>query len=849
MVSCKQEVYYNVTTTVEPSEGGGVVMNPSAGQVLDGTTITFTAQPKGDYVFTGWSGSLSGTENPKTVTVNSDLTVTANFVLREYPLSISIEGEGSVSERVISTKTDYSSGTEVELTAKASDHWLFDHWEGDLNGNTNPVQITITSPKTVKAVFVPKMYELTVEVEGEGAVQEKVLETKGSYQESTTVELTAVPATGWSFDHWEGDLTGADNPITITISSAKSVKAVFTKNHYAYNLRIVGPGVVDEYLMETKGGWEHGTRILLKAIPSEGAVFKGWSGDISGEETELEIELEGDLDINAVFEQKEAPYYPPVDLNLPSRCYPRIYPHIDVQSVGTIPTWSLQLDYNRDGYIDLVSFPSEHKPDVRPDLRFYLGAKDLSLTADSVNDSRMPGLVDSRKGIYGDYNGDGLPDICIIGGGYDVPPYPGGSPVILLSNASTKEYRTIRNEDDWNGFWHGGASGDFDNDGDLDIFMIQAWHGDALFFINDGAGNFTVRNDLLSQDQDLKGMMYSCELYDFDKDGYLDLIIGGHDFANLSNGQYINMPIVFWGNGSNYTEGDYTRLPITPTPGMGGIIDFYPYDLDKDGLDELIIVRTGDGVITPNILSDEGWGIQVLKLTGRSFYDVTYDYFNRDEIYSIGDTWIVWMEIINEDNGVFLYFHDCEGRLRKMFKYEDNRFVKLESNAKKTQGICLYSDGNTVFSNSVNLGWKQDAYSGSSCIRYDEWEAWTGYEILFPDTYDFSELEKNGYCLEFFVKNADPSLVFSLNFQTDVHGDPFPEGHYPTYFHYYWGTEHPSNGEWECIRIPLSEFECADNLDNKYHWDSVKSFFIWAAGYNGQDFLLDEIRIRKVLPE
>ena len=103
----------------------------------------------------------------------------------------------------------------------------------------------------------------------------------------------------------------------------------------------------------------------------------------------------------------------------------------------------------------------------------------------------MPGLVDSRKGIYGDYNRDGLPDICIIGGGYDEPPYPGGSPVILMSNATNSEYKALRNEIEWKGFWHGGTSGDFDNDGDLDIFFIQAWHGDALFFINDGGGNFT----------------------------------------------------------------------------------------------------------------------------------------------------------------------------------------------------------------------------------------------------------------------------------------------------------------------------------------------------------------------
>ena len=206
-------------------------MTPSSSTALEGISVTFNAQPKGDYIFTGWSGSLSGTDNPKTITVSSDINVTATFTLRQYPLTLSSEGEGTVSERVISTKTDYASGTVVELTAIAADHWIFSHWEGDLSGNDNPIQITVSSAKTVKAVFVKKMYDLSIEIEGEGSVEEVVVETKSSsYQEGSVVQLTASPNTYWTFDHWEGDLTGTDNPSLITISSAITVKAVFIEH-------------------------------------------------------------------------------------------------------------------------------------------------------------------------------------------------------------------------------------------------------------------------------------------------------------------------------------------------------------------------------------------------------------------------------------------------------------------------------------------------------------------------------------------------------------------------------------------------------------------------------------------
>ena len=99
LVSCKQEVYYNVTTAVQPAEGGAIVVTPSSESVLDGTAITIQAIPNGDYSFTGWGGSLSGTENPTTIVVTTDLNLFANFSLRSYALTITTEGKDQLLRR------------------------------------------------------------------------------------------------------------------------------------------------------------------------------------------------------------------------------------------------------------------------------------------------------------------------------------------------------------------------------------------------------------------------------------------------------------------------------------------------------------------------------------------------------------------------------------------------------------------------------------------------------------------------------------------------------------------------------------------------------------------------------
>lgn len=85
------KVTYTLTTTVSPTDGGTV--SPSSGTYDKGQTVTFTATPATNFVFKNWSGGASGTENPVTVTFNSNKTVTAVF--EEVP-PIYMNGEGEI---------------------------------------------------------------------------------------------------------------------------------------------------------------------------------------------------------------------------------------------------------------------------------------------------------------------------------------------------------------------------------------------------------------------------------------------------------------------------------------------------------------------------------------------------------------------------------------------------------------------------------------------------------------------------------------------------------------------------------------------------------------------------------
>ena len=822
--SCKKSVYYNISTSVQPVGSGSIVATPSSNSVLEGTSVSFMATPNGDYVFTGWSGSLSGTDNPATVVASSDLNIVANFQLREYPLTLSVEGEGSIQERVVSTKTDYPSGTVVELTAKAAEHWFFDHWEGDVSGKGNPAQITISSAKTVKAVFVKKMYDLTVTVEGEGAVQEKVVETKGSYQEGTVVELTASPATGWSFDHWEGDLSGTENPSQITVSAAKSVKAVFTKNKYPYNLKIVGPGVVDEFLVEdTKAMLDYGARVLLKAIPADNAVFKGWRGIEAGNDVEITIDIDKDLEITAEFVGKDVLSYPLVDLTQPSCTLEKLYYGIDLTPYSQVGF--VMLDYNRDGRLDLVTSQVDYEgmQARRYPIHFYLGESDGSLDVDGRNDSRFES-IDCRKIVYGDFNNDGFPDIFFLGHGYDAEPWPGEYPIVLLSKGGPTY--SERRFTDIVSFFHGGATGDIDADGDLDVFLTASWHGGGYFFINDGNGNFDIRTDLINQE--LVTSMYTSELFDIDHDGFVDLFLGGHDHEgpfDYPEGQveYKNMPIVFWGDGESFKNDNLIRLPKPPKP-YGVALDYYFYDLNSDGSEEVIVVRTSDGA-NGNI-PYEGWKLQVLERNGREFKDVTDTYFS-ESCDSEAGFWIDKVCIQDIDGINYLLAQTTLGpNPVRLYSFTNGHFSRVseERFPKRTNGVSISHTVSTMA------------------------QGWGLYAALcypFEMGLDLTSLVENDYCVEFYLSNTDPDLRFDIHFDTtelNSDGEMIMYGYGPDL------SSFKHDGSWERVVIPLKSIELWDDSNLNY-WNRISQFVIITTSTGGTEFSVKDIRIRKVLPD
>ena len=88
----------NVTlTTNADASKGYVTRNLEQSTYLETTPVTITAVGKSGYVFSHWSGDYTGTDNPATVVVDKNMTITANFSDPDFskPLTIDASGTGS----------------------------------------------------------------------------------------------------------------------------------------------------------------------------------------------------------------------------------------------------------------------------------------------------------------------------------------------------------------------------------------------------------------------------------------------------------------------------------------------------------------------------------------------------------------------------------------------------------------------------------------------------------------------------------------------------------------------------------------------------------------------------------
>lgn len=256
-------------------------------------------------------------------------------------------------------------------------------------------------------------------------------------------------------------------------------------------------------------------------------------------------------------------------------------------------------DYDGDGDIDLALAGGDTSPQL---IKLYINNGDGTFTESSDDFIGISAVFESWNPEWVDFDNDGDLDLWV--------------PVIR----SAPELCTIFENDGGELIFTDAIDapssisstwGDFNNDGYMDLWLTPYSGDDASpgrLYENNGDGSFTDIAPAIGMDSLIYNGSRGCSFGDFDNDGWLDLMIGiGQSYADA----------VFWHN-----NGDGTFTNVTEDIGMnvalGSPRSVKFFDYDNDGFLDIFILGLNAAINSfyHNSGNDNHWIVVKPKATG-----------------------------------------------------------------------------------------------------------------------------------------------------------------------------------------------------------------------------------------
>lgn len=293
-----------VTLTTTTNGNGSVIRDPNKAAYSVGEAVKLTAQADLGYAFVNWSGDLTSTTNPVTVTMDSNKTINAGFAKApDRTLTTSVPGGGGTILVTPPNDSPYLNGSVVTLTPVPDSGFSFVGWGGDLAGETTaPYQLVMDADKNVTATFAQANLTLTVNANPSAGGSVTVTPQKTFYASGEVVELEATPSPGYIFLNWTGVTNSTSNPVEVTMTESKTITANFvTVGEFTLTTAANGPGQV--LANPTQPSYGFGDVVTLTATADAGYAFIGWSGDLAGTENPAALTITKDSVVTATFTQ------------------------------------------------------------------------------------------------------------------------------------------------------------------------------------------------------------------------------------------------------------------------------------------------------------------------------------------------------------------------------------------------------------------------------------------------------------------------------------------------------------------------------------------------------------------
>lgn len=263
------EITYYTVTVVSANNAMGTVSG--TGSVREGRTTQISATANTGYHFTQWQDG--NTDNPRTITVNDNVTYTASFAPNSYTIT-AVAANSTMGTVTGSGEYDYA--TTATLTAVPETGYRFTEW--DDHNTQNPRQVSVTGNAIYIASFEQITYTVTATANN---AQFGTVSGSGVYNYGAAVTLTATAEDGYHFVQWSDGTTA--NPYQFNIYENKTVTAIFEEDGVVINYYTVTVSAANPTTGSVTGGgvYEENTTATIEAVPANGYEFVEWNDHVT----------------------------------------------------------------------------------------------------------------------------------------------------------------------------------------------------------------------------------------------------------------------------------------------------------------------------------------------------------------------------------------------------------------------------------------------------------------------------------------------------------------------------------------------------------------------------------------
>ena len=206
----------------------------------------------------------------------------------------------------------------------------------------------------------------------------------------------------------------------------------------------------------------------------------------------------------------------------------------------------VQTDYNNDGLKDVFVLRGGWKKDFGAEPNSLLRNNGDGTFTDVTKESGLLSFYPTQTATWADFNNDGWLDVFI---GNETASAEMQNPCELFINNQNGTFTNVAVSANANivAFVKGVTSGDYDNDGWIDIF-ISTLNGEKILLKNDGMDHAVHFTDVskVAGVGDNNTPTFSTWFWDYDNDGWLDIMLCNYGFftnlAPYSAAEALNLP-------------------------------------------------------------------------------------------------------------------------------------------------------------------------------------------------------------------------------------------------------------------------------------------------------------------